>query len=810
MREIDTEQRGSGLASILKAGLVFAGALAWLLTLRDFGFQLEDEGLLLMQIDRYAAGDLPYSDFQTGYTPGFYGFWAWLTACLGNSTVAVRGCLAVVNAASVTALYLLARRVAGGWIALLPALLWLLWIPIYPGEFASFNVPYPAWLSTLAWLLMALALARPAGPGSAARSASLIWPVLAGVAAAACFAVKPNSGALAVAGLSWSLALSCSRPRRLDSAVAVAASALGLAVVASALSLSWNGVELLVHGLPCTLVALLCARSTRGNNDPRADRAARALPVAALAFALPTLGWVLPLVGRIGFDGLLREVFFLGSDLGEVWYFGHTLPSGRTLAIMLALAGLAALGRQARARRLPAAVLSAPGLLAAAAAVAAGLASAIAWLLSANSGVLMPESLLSSLVFELREAAPWCSWMVAMAGVVYLWRCRGQAQASTLAITLPLALAMYVQFFPRADFMHWINAAPLLMVVATALLARVVDDWKSVPWPTPSAGRTAVAATAAIVATAVLLLGASSWMEVAAARRAPVVDTPTVTAWVEEGADDDLGALAETAAYLAVNNQPGKPVLAFPALGAALYAAGIKSASSHDYWYPGGSSREDEQRVVARLKENPPRLLVTLNDGWRFFHGAAAHYRLLSNFARSQYKLVARYGRFDVLALEQGRDSTSEAALPPRDVARPPRGQMQDCMEPRLAFRRQAAVRWMHGVSPKDASVAKIPSDERDAVLLLRALRDGGSMKAAAWLVSGYNDSRPRVRNEALGAMQQVLRRHRASLGRWAGDFRAEYLVPWTTTLARETTRLQADEESVVAEFAESVLATLQ
>ncbi len=115
----------------------------------------------------------------------------------------------------------------------------------------------------------------------------------------------------------------------------------------------------------------------------------------------------------------------------------------------------------------------------------------------------------------------------------------------------------------------------------------------------------------------------------------------------------------------------------------------------------------------------------------------------------------------------------------------------------------------MHGVSPRDASVAEIPTDERDAVLLLRALRDGGSMKAAAWLVSGYNDSRPRVRNEALGAMQQVLRRHRGSLGRWAGDRRAEYLARWTTTLAREATRLQADEESVVAEFAASVLATL-
>ena len=209
---------------------LFLSALAWLLALRDFGFQLEDEGLLLMQIDRYAAGDLPYSDFQTGYTPGFYGLWALLTGWFGNSTQVVRSCLALVNAATVALLYVLAQRVSGRWIALLPALLWLAWLPVYPGDFASFNVPYPAWFSTLGWLLMALALIRTAS------SASLAWPALAAVAAAACFAVKPNSGVLAVAGLAWSLAVSCRRQHRFDTALTGAACILGLAVVASVVS----------------------------------------------------------------------------------------------------------------------------------------------------------------------------------------------------------------------------------------------------------------------------------------------------------------------------------------------------------------------------------------------------------------------------------------------------------------------------------------------------------------------------------------------------------------------------------------------
>ena len=50
--------------------LVVVVAAAWLMLLRPYGFQLEDEGTLLAWFDRAARGQRPYLDFHTGYTPG--------------------------------------------------------------------------------------------------------------------------------------------------------------------------------------------------------------------------------------------------------------------------------------------------------------------------------------------------------------------------------------------------------------------------------------------------------------------------------------------------------------------------------------------------------------------------------------------------------------------------------------------------------------------------------------------------------------------------------------------------------------------
>ena len=52
--------------------------LAYLWIWRLYGFDAVDEGTQLFQISRAAAGALPYTDFETGYTPGYFALKAWL------------------------------------------------------------------------------------------------------------------------------------------------------------------------------------------------------------------------------------------------------------------------------------------------------------------------------------------------------------------------------------------------------------------------------------------------------------------------------------------------------------------------------------------------------------------------------------------------------------------------------------------------------------------------------------------------------------------------------------------------------------
>jgi hypothetical protein len=62
----------------------------------------------------------------------------------------------------------------------------------------------------------------------------------------------------------------------------------------------------------------------------------------------------------------------------------------------------------------------------------------------------------------------------------------------------------------------------------------------------------------------------------------------------------------------------------------------------------------------------------------------------------------------------------------------------------------------MDWVTPQEAAEAKLPDSRRDAILVLRALRDGGDMRGAAWAVVGYESADPRIRSEAVDAMNAL------------------------------------------------------
>ena len=99
---------------------VFVVALVYLLLLRRYGFQLEDEGILLFAFDRVMRGQQPYLDFHSGYTPGFFAFGTTVSSLFGPSATALRAVLAVLNALTAAGLAATTRRVAGRWLAPLP------------------------------------------------------------------------------------------------------------------------------------------------------------------------------------------------------------------------------------------------------------------------------------------------------------------------------------------------------------------------------------------------------------------------------------------------------------------------------------------------------------------------------------------------------------------------------------------------------------------------------------------------------------------------------------------------------------------
>src|SRR6185295_9139988 len=111
----------------------------------------------------------------------------------------LRWSMVLVNSAALISLYLLAVRLVPPILAIVPAVAYAAWMPVYKGEFASFNIPYPAWHVVLFWALSLFAFLRTV------RRSAPAWMLLAGALAALGCAFKPNSGAFNLAALALML-----------------------------------------------------------------------------------------------------------------------------------------------------------------------------------------------------------------------------------------------------------------------------------------------------------------------------------------------------------------------------------------------------------------------------------------------------------------------------------------------------------------------------------------------------------------------------------------------------------------------------
>jgi 4-amino-4-deoxy-L-arabinose transferase-like glycosyltransferase len=103
--------------------LIFVFCFAYLTVFRHYTTLEPDEGIVLQGAERIMAGQIPYRDFFSFYTPGSYYLLAGLFRIFGDSFAVARISLAAVGAICSVVTYVLARRVCSPGIAVFAAVL---------------------------------------------------------------------------------------------------------------------------------------------------------------------------------------------------------------------------------------------------------------------------------------------------------------------------------------------------------------------------------------------------------------------------------------------------------------------------------------------------------------------------------------------------------------------------------------------------------------------------------------------------------------------------------------------------------------
>jgi hypothetical protein len=103
--------------------LIFVLCFGYLCIFRHYSTLEPDEGIVLQGAERIIAGQIPYRDFFSFYTPGTFYLLAFLFRVFGDSFAVARISLAVVGAICSVITYLLARRVCPPGVAVFAAVL---------------------------------------------------------------------------------------------------------------------------------------------------------------------------------------------------------------------------------------------------------------------------------------------------------------------------------------------------------------------------------------------------------------------------------------------------------------------------------------------------------------------------------------------------------------------------------------------------------------------------------------------------------------------------------------------------------------
>ena len=605
---------------------------------------LIDEGYFVYLGSRVQAGDLPYRDFDSYYTPGIFYLFAWTFDLFGLTVEPIRVLMSGFRVLWAVLLYGLTRRVAPWPFAGLPFLV-IAAVDAAP----VFPEPHPSWPAILFMLGVVEALARHHAGGGRR------WIVVAGALAGLTFAFKQNVGAFAALAIgAYLLLIRQYRPagRLLLLAQALFALALGLA----ATILLWPGLTARLGAslwMPLLLTLALVVWSAWAR--PEVDGWSAGLPrflldgvMAGAAFVAVTLAWLVPLTLALGVGGVPWGLFVGHVNQGAlILPLDPPSPATRPalliaiwLPIVVALLG----GR----RGLPSRWL----LLAAVA--------ASAFVAVLPTGYPPDEGLV-----EEPNPFPWLGYVGAELGTIFIYVPAISAWAGLVMLVasmirrLPTGLLAWyllaggltaLAIYPRVDTIHALFAGPILMVVGAWGLAVA---HRALAGQSPRIVQVLVFVSLLVLPVAAVIPHVY-WRYVTivhADPRAPVappyVDLDLERAPVrmpEHIATSVRGAVR----YVQAGTPPGAPFFAYPVDPLFNFLADRPNPTRFNHFIAGALTPSDLDEVIRDLERAKPRYVLWDHGGIVYFRSDLTN-RPLSDYIWGCYVQVANFTPYLIL-----------------------------------------------------------------------------------------------------------------------------------------------------------------
>jgi hypothetical protein len=190
------ESSRQDLVTRVVLALLFALGL-WFLTVQlKSAANFYDEGLILLNAERITRGELPYRDYWTLYSPGYFYLVAAVFKLAGPDMLVARYLDIALRFLLTLEVYLLARRLTGRWVALIPWAFVTLWL----GSIRFYS--YPAFPATAAILLVMLLLWQYLN----GRGRPRLWLALAGAAVGTTALLRLDFGGYAGIGAAVAVA----------------------------------------------------------------------------------------------------------------------------------------------------------------------------------------------------------------------------------------------------------------------------------------------------------------------------------------------------------------------------------------------------------------------------------------------------------------------------------------------------------------------------------------------------------------------------------------------------------------------------